>query len=406
MQSAGEDKLIIAMVGLPAMGKSTVAQKLKENLEKAAIRVAIFNNGEVRRRLFPKNTSHAEFYDPKNAANAALRDDIALINIYGAKDFLNQGGEVAILDATNVGRTRRSKVRSHLAGLSVLFVECVNDDVELHQASIQRKIKLSEFAHLTPAEAQASFEARIAHYRTEASPFIDGEDFIRVDSLNNAVLEERLRGYIPFYPMLRDILVSDWVKSLYLVRHGETFYNLEDRIGGDSELTQRGHDQAFALARHFQEVDFPYVFVSTRKRTLQMVQELVRGRRQCSVIPLREFDEIDAGVCEDLSYAEVKARMSEEYAARGRDKYNYVYPRGEGYVTLKERVTRGLRKALYLSGNAGNILIVGHQAVNRMILSHFLFRRTEDVPFIYIPQTKYFYIVSTHTKKLIEHKPF
>jgi hypothetical protein len=47
-------------------------------------------------------------------------------------------------------------------------------------------------------------------------------------------------------------------------------------------------------------------------------------------------------------------------------------------------------------------MIVGHQAINRMILSHFLFRRTEDVPYIYIPQDQYFHIVSTQKKKLFE----
>ena len=59
--------LCIAMVGLPAMGKSTVASKIKENLEKDDIKVGIFNNGDVRRRMVAGNTSHAGFYDPDNA---------------------------------------------------------------------------------------------------------------------------------------------------------------------------------------------------------------------------------------------------------------------------------------------------------------------------------------------------
>jgi adenylylsulfate kinase-like enzyme len=46
------DKLVVAMVGLPAAGKSTVALKLKENLEKEDVRVAVFNNGDVRGGCF------------------------------------------------------------------------------------------------------------------------------------------------------------------------------------------------------------------------------------------------------------------------------------------------------------------------------------------------------------------
>ena len=57
---------------------------------------------------------------------------------------------------------------------------------------------------------------------------------------------------------------------------------------------------------------------------------------------------------------------------------------------------------MFLSGKLPGIVIVGHQAVNRMILSHFLFRRMEDVPYIYIPQDQYFRIVSTQRRKVFE----
>jgi len=107
-----------------------------------------------------------------------------------------------------------------------------------------------------------------------------------------------------------------------------------------------------------------------------------------------------------MSYEEIRAQMPEVYYARKQDKYNYVYPGGEGYVTMKERVDRGIKKALFLSGGAENIMIVGHRAVNRMILSHFLYRRTEDVPYIYIPQDKFYHIVATQYKKLFQLKPY
>ena len=100
-------KLYIAMVGLPAMGKSTVAAKIKENLEKDDIKVGIFNNGDVRRRMIPGNTSHSGFYDPDNTQAAGLRERIAAVNFAEAKAFLSADGDIAILDATNVSRKRR-----------------------------------------------------------------------------------------------------------------------------------------------------------------------------------------------------------------------------------------------------------------------------------------------------------
>lgn len=401
-----ESQLYIAMVGLPARGKSVVARKIKENLEKEGVRIQVFNNGDVRRRLLPENTSHADFYNPDNPKCAMLREEIALVNIYEAKNYLRDGGQVAILDATNVSRARRNKLRCHLTDHPLLFIECVNTDKDLVAASIARKTKLSEFSHLAPEEAFKSLEERVKHYEDSYQPLENEHDHVVLDSLNNRILKERARAALPYYPRIRDILVSDWVKSLFLVRHGQSEDNVITRIGGNSGLTEKGKAQAEALARHFRGVHIPYLFRSTKLRTRQMALPLLELRDDCQEMVLPEFDEINSGICEGMSYKEIQEKMPEEYAARAKDKFNYVYPQGEGYATLRKRVHRGLKKALYLSGNAENIMIVGHQAVNRMILSHFLFRRTEDVPHIYIPQDQYFHIISTHTKKLFELRPF
>jgi broad specificity phosphatase PhoE len=107
-----------------------------------------------------------------------------------------------------------------------------------------------------------------------------------------------------------------------------------------------------------------------------------------------------------MSYKEIREQMPDVYSARKRDKYKYIYPKGEGYISMKSRIDMGIKKALYLSSNSDNIMIIGHQAVNRMILSHFLYRRPEDVPYIYIPQDKFYHIVATQDKKLFQLKRF
>ena len=47
-------------------------------------------------------------------------------------------------------------------------------------------------------------------------------------------------------------------------------------------------------------------------------------------------------------------------------------------------------------------MIIGHQAINRVVLSLFLRRRTEDIPYIYIPQNQYYLISTTARRKLFE----
>jgi broad specificity phosphatase PhoE/predicted kinase len=394
------------MVGLPARGKSTIATKIKDDLKYDSVKSRIFNNGDLRRKLFPNNTSIAEFYDPENIEGMAIREKIAMINMERARNYLREGGDIAILDATNASLTRRKKIQAYLNDYPILFIECINNNEETLDASIRRKIETSEFRYLTSEEAIKSFEKRILYYVSIYTPLKMESNFIKIDSLYKRIMQEEIKDNIPYYDQIRDFLVTDTVKHLYLIRHGETYFNLENRIGGDSLLTGNGRLQAEALAEYFSKKEIPLIFTSDRKRTIQTAEPIKALQKNCTIIPLAEFNEINSGICESMSYEEIRREMPNVSKARKKDKYNYVYPEGESYATMKERIDRGINKVLYLSGISKNIMIIGHRAANRMILSHFLFRREEDVPYIYIPMDKFYYISASQNRKLFQLKRY
>jgi len=394
------------MVGLPARGKSTISRKLKENLARDHIKTRIFNNGDLRRKLVNEDTSSPEFYNPKNSYGLAVREQIAVKNINRAKSFINGGGQVAILDATNVSLKRREKIVQLIPNQPLLFIECTNDDEEILKASIEKKVVFPEFNHLSRVVATQSFHERINYYCGIYTPLERERNFIKLNSLYNKITKEEITDEIPYYDRIRDFLVTDTIKNLFLIRHGETYFNLQNRIGGNSSLTENGKTQAEALARFFQKKKIPYIFTSQKKRTIQTAAPIKELQENCTMIPLDEFNEIDSGVCECMSYEEIQEKIPQVYMARKKNKYSYIYPEGEGYVSMKERVDRGIKKAIYLSANSENIMIIGHRAANRMILSHFLFRRKEDVPYIYVPQDKFYHIAATQYKKIFQLKPY
>ena len=399
---ADGQRLCIVLVGLPARGKSTLALRLRDGLEAEGLRVRIFNNGVLRRIHYGEASAEPWFYDPDNEEGCKARDYLSQLNFQEAKVFLDSGGHVAILDATNAGHNRRDMLEKALEGRCTLYIECVNQDEELVAASIQRKVRLPEFAHMSRAEATEHFLRRIAYYASIYAPLEREANFVRLDTVNNRILQEQCSHIVPYYIRIRDIMISDWVNNLYLVRHGESIFNKENRIGGDPPLTEWGMAQARALAEHFRGKPVPFVFTSARLRSEQAAMPLIADHPDSVLMALPEFDEINAGVCDGMTYEEIRQAYPEEYAARSRDKYHYVYPGGEGYVSMRERVNKGFRKALFLSGAAPGMLIIGHQAINRMILALFLYRRNVDMPFIYVPQDKYYHIAATHHKKLIE----
>jgi broad specificity phosphatase PhoE len=334
-----------------------------------------------------------------------LREKFARMNMERARTYLRNSGLVAILDATNAQRKRRAVIEKHLNDHPLLFIECVNDDEDILNLSIHEKIKLPEFAYLKDRAAKEFFK-RIDYYRMIYNPLKSERNYLRIDSLQNMIIEEKHSDVIPFYERLRDYLVTDEVKNLFLIRHTETEYNVANRIGGDSKLTNKGRAQAKALGDFFKKIKISYIFTSGKIRTIDTARAISEMQDDCRIISLKEFDEIDAGICERMSYEDIEKKLPHVFKKRGADKYHYVYPDGESYETMKHRITQGIKKAFFLNRRANNIMIIGHQAVNRMVLSHFLYRREDDVPYIYVPQDRFYHIVSTQDKKLFELKRY
>jgi len=399
-------KLVIAMVGLPARGKSTMARKIAHTLELDEVKVKIFNNGELRRKLAEEDTSVPEFFSPNNPKGVAFREKCARINLGLARSFLENDGEVAIFDAGNVSRKRRMLVGETFPVIPVCFIECVNADGEALEANLKRKASLKEFSHLSLEEAFESFLERISYYERIYEPLHEERNHILVDSFEGCILQEKISDVIPYYDRIRDLITTRIVKNLYLVRHGETYYNLANRIGGDSNLTDKGLAQARALGDYFTNVRIPIIFTSNYKRTIETAVPIAEKQDHCTIISLPEFNEIHAGICEDMTYQEIQEQMPAVANARKYAKYNYVYPGGEGYVTMEKRVHRGLQKVFYLNNYDDDIMIVGHRAVNRMILSDFVFRPKEEVPYIYMPQNRYYHLQIDPYKKHFELKTY
>ena len=402
-----DEKLYIVMMGLPARGKSTLALRLQDAFRRDHIRTRIFNNGNLRRIYRPlAETSLAEFYSPENETAVELRKGFARMNMERAKAYLRNSGTVAILDAANAGRDRRLMIEKYLSDHPLIFIECINDDEEILNWSILEKIKLPEFAHLDNKTATAQFLKRIKYYEVIYTPLKSERNYVRLDSLHNRIIEEKHSDTVPLYARLRDYLVTDAVKNLFLIRHTETEYNVIDRIGGNPPLTEKGRAQAFALGQFFAKTKISYIFTSRKMRTRLTAEAICEEQNDCRIISLKEFDEIHAGICEGMTYSEIEEKLPQVFKKREANKYSYAYPEGESYAMMKPRVEAGIKKAFFLNRRADNIMIVGHQAVNRMILSHFLYRREDDMPYIYIPQDRFYHIVSTQNKKLFELKRY
>ena len=94
------------------------------------------------------------------------------------------------------------------------------------------------------------------------------------------------------------------------------------------------------------------------------------------------LDEINAGICENKTYEEIKKLYPEEYNKRKLDKLNYRYPSGESYIDLIDR----LKDFIYnIENNDKIVIIIGHQAILRIIYGYLMGIDIINIPHINMP---------------------
>ena len=127
--------------------------------------------------------------------------------------------------------------------------------------------------------------------------------------------------------------------ELYIARHGETEFNAERRIQGnskDSPLTQNGIAQAMALGKSLEGISFDSVYSSPLKRATDTV-EIAFGGRYKPILDDR-LVEIGLGVMEGMLWSDA-AEMYPESWGRYLDPVNYIPPpKGECLLDMIARV--------------------------------------------------------------------
>lgn len=77
-------------------------------------------------------------------------------------------------------------------------------------------------------------------------------------------------------------------KKIYVVRHGQTDYNLRNIVQGsgvDSDLNKRGREQAAAFYQAYQHIPFDKVYTSALRRTRQSVQAFIDAGLPVEALP-------------------------------------------------------------------------------------------------------------------------
>lgn len=125
---------------------------------------------------------------------------------------------------------------------------------------------------------------------------------------------------------------------LWIIRHGETSWNAEGRVQGQTDvpLSEVGHAQARAVAGLLAGNRFAAIYSSDLQRVTQTAQPAAQALGLAIRVDptLRERH---YGMFETLTYAEVKLRFPEEYARFRAHDPEFDFRGGEGLRAFFER---------------------------------------------------------------------
>lgn len=179
---------------------------------------------------------------------------------------------------------------------------------------------------------------------------------------------------------------------LYFVRHGQTDWNAENRLQGQSDidLNAIGRMQAAVNGRRLKELvadPSRFDFVSSPMRRARETMEIARGQMGLPADAYRlepRLVEVNFGEWQGFTYAELEKGSPGFANLREQDKWNVVPPGAgaESYEMLADRVRP------WLQSIAQPTVCVAHGGVARAILKEVNGLGGDEAAHLDIPQDK------------------
>lgn len=380
-------QLAIVLVGLPARGKTFTAAKLTRYLRWLGHDTKHFNVGKYR-RIKHGCTQFADFFRADNQEGVEARNEVAILAMEDMLAWMKEGGQVGIFDATNSTKERRNMLLKLAEGkCKVIFLETICNDQAVIDKNVALKIQQSpDYADEADYEtAYKDFKLRLANYEKVYEPVEEGSYIKMIDTvsgLGGQLQVNNISGYLPGRIVFFLVNTHITPRPILLTRHGESQDNVRGRIGGDPGLSEAGDRYAKKLAdfvnKRLRTERTASIWTSTLQRTISTARHIIGVPK----VQWRALDEINAGVCEGMTYEEIKKNMPAEYDARKLDKLRYRYPRGESYLDVIQRLEPVI---IELERQRSPVVVISHQAVLRALYAYFADRPLQEIPHIEVP---------------------
>jgi broad specificity phosphatase PhoE len=159
--------------------------------------------------------------------------------------------------------------------------------------------------------------------------------------------------------------------NIFLVRHGETEWNTQNRLQGnqDSPLTRNGIEQAHELRKILEHYTIDQAYVSSLKRAKDTVEIILKDSELDAVIT-KNLREINLGPWEGKTREETALSHPDEYNAFWESPDLFNLPEAETFQNLQHRVVEQI-DSIFVKGENKNILVVSHWIAIKVSIAHY-----------------------------------
>jgi probable phosphoglycerate mutase len=159
-----------------------------------------------------------------------------------------------------------------------------------------------------------------------------------------------------------------------LARHGETAWNAEGRYQGqeDIPLSPVGEAQARALGERLRDVHIDRAVASPLLRAARTAELALGPARAAMLTTDPGLMEIAHGDWEGLLASEIHERDPDRLRAWRETPHDVLMPQGESLQHVLDRAWPALERAGAGLGANDTLLVVAHDAVNRVLLCRIL----------------------------------
>ena len=410
------EHVVVAMVGLPARGKSYISSSIVHFFTFLGCPVRLFNAGNKRRTLGMAGAA-SSFFDASNKDAARLREQVAMETLDELLQWLENaphGCACGIFDATNTTQARRRAVIARCAAaekvsatpMRLVFVESVCNDESILRQSYALKLSNGDYFDEDPDYALADFVRRVSEYEKVYETITDEEAhgfesefgtnggqlrYVKTIDAGRKLVASGCSSYLMSHlvALLGTVHLSP--RKIYILLAGESENDSAGIRGGDTALSAEGSIYSTALSaltrsRGRAAPGSPLVLTGTLKRYQQVAAMLCTpaeqtqdGWDQATRVQLKALNELCFGALEGLPGGKLRHSFPEEFAARARDPLRYRYP-GVGGDSFMDLISGCREVVLTLERTQTDVAVVCDVAVARVLLGYFQGAPIERIP--------------------------